>query len=112
MCRRFQHIYPQGKIFRPYETSGLNFALSETHMAYLYDSVLSQVLQQVLPMLHRLAGMAYQLGRVSETREFDPSSTGLLTTLGPIYALDALVGDLAFNKAYRCFSVLYCAATQ
>jgi hypothetical protein len=30
-----------------------------------------------LLMLNRLVGMAYRLGRVSETREFDPSSTAL-----------------------------------
>jgi hypothetical protein len=77
MCRRFQHIYPQGKIFRPYATSGLNSALSETHMAFLCDSVLSQVLQQVLLTLRRLEDTAYLQGRVSEMREFVPSSTAL-----------------------------------
>jgi hypothetical protein len=77
MCRRLQHIYPQGKIFRPYATSGLNFALSETHAVCLCDSVLSQVLQRVSLTLHRLAGTAYFQGQVSEMRELVPSSTTL-----------------------------------
>jgi hypothetical protein len=55
----------------------LNFALSETHAVCLCDSVLSQVLQRVSLMLHRLAGTAYLQGRVSEMRELVPSSTTL-----------------------------------
>jgi hypothetical protein len=46
-------------------------------MAFLCDSVLSQVLQQVLLTLRRLEDTAYLQGRVSEMREFVPSSTAL-----------------------------------